>query len=220
MDRERWARWALAGALLGGVSYVASWGLPLEPWASLAWKGSGVGLLTVYAALRARSVEGWMLACVMGLGALGDVLLNDTDMTAGGLAFLAGHLVAVALFLRNRRPRPGLAAWSFAALLVPAAAGAAFLLPADRTAAPGIALYASVGALMAATAWLSRFPRDRTGLGALMFVVSDLLIFARIGPLAGQAWVGFGVWSLYFAGQALVCVSVAAALEGRPRPAP
>jgi uncharacterized membrane protein YhhN len=45
-----------------------------------------------------------------------------------------------------------------------------------------------------------------------MFVASDLLIFARGGPLAGQTWVGFFVWSLYFAGQALICTGVARAL--------
>jgi uncharacterized membrane protein YhhN len=55
----------------------------------------------------------------------------------------------------------------------------AFLLPADRAGAPGVALYSLGLALMAATAWLSRFPRYRVGIGALMFVVSDLLIFGR-----------------------------------------
>jgi len=67
---------------------------------------------------------------------------------------------------------------------------------------------------MAASAWLSRFPRRQVALGAAMFVASDLLIFARMGPLAGVApgWVGFAVWGLYFAGQALVCVGVVRAL--------
>jgi uncharacterized membrane protein YhhN len=194
------------------VSYVASWGLPLPHGWAMAWKGSGVGLLTVYAALRARSFDGWLLSAVMLFGVLGDVLLNDSDMTLGGAAFLIGHLLAVWLYLKNRRAGNGRADWAFAALLVPVVGAAAFLLPEARGAAPGIALYAGVGALMAAAAWLSRFPRNVVGLGALMFVVSDLLIFARIGPLAGQAWVGFGVWSLYFGGQVLVCVGVARAL--------
>lgn len=211
MDRRTAANWVLAAALAGGVSYVASWGLDLPHGWAMAWKGSGVGLLTVYAALKARSPDGWLLVAVMGLGALGDVLLNSSDMTAGGVAFLAGHLVAVALYLRNLRPAAGLTAWAFAVLLVPAVAAAAFLLPDERATAPGIALYAAGGALMAGAAWVSRFPRGVTGLGALMFVVSDLLIFARVGPLAGQPWLGLAIWGLYFAGQALVCVSVAQA---------
>jgi uncharacterized membrane protein YhhN len=69
---------------------------------------------------------------------------------------------------------------------------------------------------MAACARMSRFPRGWVALGALMFLASDLLIFARAGPLAGQAWVGFGVWSLYFAGQALICLGVTQGLAARP----
>jgi uncharacterized membrane protein YhhN len=80
----------------------------------------------------------------------------------------------------------------------------AFLLPADRGAAPGIALYATGLGAMAASAWISRFPRYRIGLGAVMFVASDLLIFAKMGPLAGSLIPVFLIWPLYFAGQALI----------------
>jgi uncharacterized membrane protein YhhN len=49
-----------------------------------------------------------------------------------------------------------------------------------------------------------------------MFVVSDLLIFARAGPLAGSGWwLGFAIWGLYFAGQALVCAGVVRELARR-----
>jgi uncharacterized membrane protein YhhN len=52
--------------------------------------------------------------------------------------------------------------------------------------------YSPFLAVMAATALMSRFPLKTVGLGALMFVVSDLLIFARMGPLANtmltSAW--------------------------------
>jgi len=50
-----------------------------------------------------------------------------------------------------------------------------------RAAAPGVAVYSLGLALMAATAWTSRFPRFRVGIGAVMFLVSDLLIFGRMG---------------------------------------
>ena len=130
-------------------------------------------------------------------------------MIVGALAFLAGHVVAIGLYLRNRRTRLTLSQRLLAALLVPATVLIAFLLPSDRAAAPGIALYSLGLSLMAATAWTSRFPRYRVGLGALMFLGSDLLIFARIGPLHGQAWVGYAIWILYFAAEALICTGVA-----------
>ena len=147
----------------------------------------------------------------MAFGAMGDMLLEIAGLTLGALAFLAGHLVAIGLYWRNRRPSPS----RLALLLVPATVIVAFLLPADRAGAPGVAVYALGLSLMAVCAWSSRFPRSRVGAGALMFLVSDLLIFARAGPLHGQAWVGFAIWSLYFAGQALISVGVTGALSAR-----
>ena len=215
--RVLWGSLLLLAAIAAGVSYMLSWSLALPPAVATAWKGAGVGLLAVYAATRARSLDGWLLVAVLALGAAGDVLLEVVGLTKGALAFLAGHLVAIALYLRNRRSGLARADWTLAALLVPATVAAAFSLPADRAGAPGVALYAFGLAAMAASAWLSRFPRGRVALGALMFLVSDLLIFARAGRLQGQAWVGDAIWVLYFAGQTLICVGVTGALA-KPSP--
>jgi uncharacterized membrane protein YhhN len=212
----RLARGLLIAAILAGVSYMASWGMGLPPTAAVAWKGAGVALLALYAASRAKSLDGWLLVAVMAFGALGDVLLETSGLTVGALAFLAGHVVAIGLYLRNRRPSLTLSQTLLAVLLVPATVFIAFLLPSDRAQAPGIALYSLGLSLMAATAWTSRFPRYRVGLGALMFLDSDLLIFARAGPLHGLAWVNYAVWILYFAGEALICTGVANGLA-RPK---
>jgi uncharacterized membrane protein YhhN len=122
-------------------------------------------------------------------------------------------LVAIWLYARNLRPGLPTGDKVLAALLVPATVATAWALPADRAGAPGVALYALGLSAMAAAAWLSRFRRDRVALGALMFLVSDLLIFARAGPLHGQVWVNDAVWILYFAGQTLICTGVAEGLE-------
>ena len=178
----------------------------------MAWKGAGVGLLAVYAALRARTLDGWLICAVMALGALGDVLLEAVGLETGAVAFLAGHMVAIWLYLRHRRAGLTLSQRLLAIGLVPATVIVAYLLPADRAGAPGVALYATGLALMAAAAWTSRFPRYRVGLGALMFVASDLFIFARSGPLADAAWIGLAVWALYYLGQLMICVGVTDAL--------
>ncbi|MDQ0464014.1 putative membrane protein YhhN [Caulobacter ginsengisoli] len=204
----------LALSVAAGLSYMAGWDWEISHKALLAWKGAGVGLLAVYAAMRARGPDGWLLAAVMACGALGDVLL-DVGTTVGALAFLAGHLLAIVLYLRNRRRRLTLSQGLLAIVLVPATVTIAYLLPDDRAGPPLGALYALGLALMAACAWISRFPRLRTGLGALLFVVSDLLIFAREGPLHGQAWLGFGVWGLYYVGQLLIVLGVTQALTIR-----
>uniref|UniRef100_B0SZE5 YhhN family protein n=1 Tax=Caulobacter sp. (strain K31) TaxID=366602 RepID=B0SZE5_CAUSK len=203
----------LIASILAGVSYVAAWDRGLPQALELTWKGLGVGLLAVYAALNAQNphekrLDGWLLVAVMAFGALGDVLLGAAGLTVGALAFLAGHLVAIGLYLRNRRPSPTRSQMALAVVLVPAVVVIAFLLPADRAGAPGVALYSLGLALMAATAWLSRFPRWRVGIGALMFVVSDLLIFGRAGPLPDNFATGLAVWGLYYFGQLLICVGV------------
>jgi len=214
MDRTMTpARLALAAAVVGGVSYIASWNLPLSEAASLAWKGSGVGLLAVYAALKARSLDGWLICAVMAFGAAGDVLLGAAGMTVGAAAFLVGHLIAIWLYAKSPRPATTPSQRILPIVLVPATVAIAWILPTDRAGAAPVALYALGLAAMAAFAWLSRFPRYRVGIGALMFVVSDLLIFARSGPLEGQVWVGYAIWTLYFGGQLLIVLGVTRTLE-------
>ncbi len=202
------ARWVLIASILAGVSYVFAWGLGLPQAAELTWKGLGVSLLAVYAAMKARDLDGWLLVAVMAFGALGDVLLGAMGLTVGALAFLAGHLVAIGLYLRNRRAALSRSQLALAIVLVPATVTIAWLLPADRAGAPGVAVYALGLSLMAATAWTSRFHRFRVGIGAVMFVVSDLLIFARAGPLPDNFLTGLGVWGLYYFGQLLICQGV------------
>ena len=198
----------LLAALVAGATYYVNHWIGIEGTTEIVWKGSGVGLLALWAGLRARGFDGWLVAAVLALGALGDVLLETHGLTIGALAFLAGHLVAVLLYLRNGT-RPG---W----LVVPIALGVAFLawkLPADRDAAGGIAIYALGLGAMARSALVSRFPL--AALGAVLFVASDLLIFARLGPLAGSPLPGLLIWPTYFAGQALIAWGVVTVLARR-----
>lgn len=205
----------LAAALLAGISYIGSWFLDLSPTLSITWKGAGVSLLAAYAALNARSLDGWLLVAVLAFGALGDVLLGTHGLIVGAMAFLGGHLVAIWLYLKNRRPDLAPNDWAIAAAVLVAITVAAYVLPPVRASAGGIALYASGLAAMTAAAFLSRFPRVLVFAGALMFAVSDLLIFLRTGrPALDTFPMGLGVWGLYFAGQALIALGVVRTLVG------
>jgi uncharacterized membrane protein YhhN len=197
------ATWLLILALIAGASFwfVGQHTIPTLPW--IAWKGAGVGLLTIWAALNARGRDGWLITAVMVFGTLGDVLL-ERSQTGGALAFLAGHIIAMLLYLAHRRNKKTPSQVALAVLLLIGVPVIAFLLPTDRAAAPGIAIYATGLGAMAASAWISRFPRYRVGLGAVMFVASDLLIFAKIGPLSGSLIPVLLIWPLYFAGQVLI----------------
>lgn len=197
------AVWLVLLALLAGTSFwfVGQHTIPRLPW--ILWKGTAVALLAVWAAINAHNRDGWLVAAVMALGALGDMLLEQSQL-GGALAFLAGHIAAAILYLLHRRARPSPSQVALSVLLLVAVPVIAFLLPADRAAAPAIAVYALGLAAMSASAWISRFPRYRVGLGAVMFVASDLLIFAKMGPLAGSLIPILLIWPLYLAGQLLI----------------
>jgi uncharacterized membrane protein YhhN len=199
----RIAQGVLLAALVAGVTYLFGMNADLNPSLMLAWKGAGVWLLAIYAGLMARKNDGWLIAFVMGMGALGDVLL-ERSITAGAGAFLVGHVAAIYLYLKNRRP----VLTQSQRWLIIVAVPATLLIAWSLTRSGPILIYTLFLAMMAASAWASRFPRYWTGIGAMMFVVSDLLIFARMGVWEGVGWVSPAIWILYFGGQVLIVLGV------------
>lgn len=198
-------------ALIAGISYFIADRIGLDGPAMVAWKGAGVGLLAIWAATRATSFDGWVIALVLALGALGDVLLETSGFIGGGVAFLAGHIVASILYLGNRRNRPSSSQSLLGAALLVGTPLITWLITGEWT----IALYALGLGAMAGAAWTSRFPRYRTGIGTVLFVASDLLIFARIGAIEASLLPGLLIWPLYFAGQALIAHGVVETLAVR-----
>lgn len=207
----------LIAALLAGISYYLATRF-MEPSVLLTvWKGAGVGLLAVWAAMQARSLDGALIALVMALGATGDVLLEVIGTVGGGMAFMAGHIIAITLYFRNRRLQTSFSQKLLAILLIPIVIWLSWSFPADRDIASGIAIYAAPLALMAALAWTSRFSRFTVGLGAMLFVISDLFIFARMGPLASSILPGLLIWPFYFTGQAMIAMGVVRTLAADPK---
>lgn len=201
----------VAASVVLGLSYVLADASGASGLAAVLWKRLPVALLAAAALVAARGRDGWLLALALALGALGDVLLIGS-MTQGALAFMAAHIAAIVLYLRNRRPSLTGSQRALALLLVPAVALIAFLLPTDRGEAAGVAFYALFVATMAAAAWTSRFPRYRVGIGAMLMVASDLLIFAEMGPL-DEGSAGPAIWLSYYLGQLLVFLGVTGTLR-------
>ncbi len=211
MTRIIW--WA---AIAAGVSYMlpvlGDWQGPMVT----AWKGTAVGLLALWAAMQAQSRDGWLIAAVLAMGAAGDVLLNIYGLKVGAIAFVAAHLLAILLYLLNRRANPSGSQRALAWLLVPATLVITWAITAPHPDWPIAAGYAGIAAAMAATAWLSRFPRYRTGIGALLFVASDLAIFAGQAELPPVEMRRLAVWPLYFGAQALIAWGVVTTLRATP----
>lgn len=205
--------WLLA-SLAASISYFFFRDNPVPGLYLIAWKGSAVALLAVYAARRTRGADGRLLTAVMGLGALGDMAL-EVSMVAGGALFALGHLVAIALFLRNPRARRSLSQVLAAMALVLGTPAIATLMAMPDPRWPLAAGYAAVVGAMAGAAWLSSFPRYRVGVGAAMFVASDLLIFARESQHAPETVAWWLIWPLYYTGQFLIATGVVGALSRR-----
>ena len=205
--------WLLA-SLIAGVSYFFVADDPIGGVWLMLWKGAGVAFLATYAAFRGRGTDGLLIAAVMLFGALGDVALEISYVVGGGL-FAVGHLIAIALYLRNRRERTSSSQLmaALALLILTPLIAALMTFPLDNWMLA--AAYSGVVGAMAATAWLSRFPRYRVGLGAVLFVVSDLFIFSREAGVLPESITSWLIWPLYFGGQFLIATGVVQTLRGK-----
>ena len=77
-----------------------------------------------------------------------------------------------------------------------------------------IAVYAAFLGAMASAAWMSHYPRYRVGTGAVLFVLSDWLIFARMGPLDLEPANAILIWPLYYAAQIMIATGIIQCLRG------
>ncbi|WP_338446074.1 lysoplasmalogenase [Pelagerythrobacter marensis] len=199
--------WLFAAIAAATIYYVARDWQVGELWLILL-KGAGCLCLAAYALSRHASADARLLGLIMALSALGDMLI-ELDFVWGGGAFFASHLAAMALYLRNLRDRPQSSQKALTVTLLVATPLISWLVSGDSR----VALYALALGGMAACAWMSRFPRYRVGLGAVLFVISDWLIFARFGPLAASPLPGLLIWPIYFSGQFLIATGIVQTLR-------
>ncbi len=171
-------------------------------------KGAAVAMLAVYAFVRHSSPTARTLVWALGAASLADMAI-EVDFQIGGLLFFLFHMLMVlGIFLQNRRAALSKSqSWvvGLTFILTPIVA---YFLPSDREMAWLVALYAlSLGA-MASAAWASQYPRYRVGAGAMLFLFSDLLIFAGLGPLQGHFASEYLVWPIYYLGMFLICTGI------------
>jgi uncharacterized membrane protein YhhN len=174
-------------------------------------KGAACALLALYALFHGGRGSRW-LAGMMAIAGLGDMVI-EIDLGSGALLFFTYHMIAISLYLRHPRthPTPTQKAAAVAMLLLTPLL--AWLLPADRAMAWPTGLYGFALGAMAACAWMSAFPRYRVGIGAALFLASDLLLIAGRGLLMGDSLPDALVWPLYYLGQFLVTVGVVQTLR-------
>lgn len=182
-------------------------------WLAL-WKGAGVGFLAIYALHRASGRDGLFIAVFLALCALADIVLEFSFLAGGGLFALA-HIVAIGLYLLNRREKTSASqkATGLALLVGTPLIAALFTYPLENWELA--AAYALVVGAMGGAAWTSNFPRYRVGIGAVLFVVSDLVIFAREAGHLSRDLAEWLVWPMYYSGQFLIATGVVQTLHRR-----
>ena len=199
----------LLAGVIASIAYYFLWNNPIgEVWLILL-KGSAVGFLALYAWRRTSGAGGMILTFALFLSALGDMAI-ELWFEVGGALFAASHVVAIALYLRNRRENPTRSQMLLGAVLLVMVPVWSYILSGDLK----IATYGVVLGAMAACAWTSRFPRYRFGLGAVLFVVSDWLISSQQGPYDLAPLPETLIWPLYFAGQLMIATGVVQTLRG------
>ncbi len=200
--------WLLA-SLVAGVAYYFLWNNPIGGLWLILLKGAGVGLLAVYVLRQSHGLDSTILAVALALGAVANMVL-EINFAAGGALFLASHCVALALYLRHRRESTTASQRAWAAALLLGTPVVSWLLSGRGD----IALYSAVLGAMAAAAWMSRFPRYRVGLGAVLFIIRDWLIFSRTGTFDLGVLPDILVWPTNFAAQIMIATGVVQTLRG------
>ncbi|MFC3099503.1 lysoplasmalogenase family protein [Altererythrobacter lauratis] len=171
-------------------------------------KGAAVAMLAVYAFVRHSGPDARLLTWALGMASAGDMAI-EVDQQIGGLLFFGFHVLAMGVFLRHRRPDMATTQKALAAALLLLTPLIAWLLAGEMQ----VAFYALALGGMAGSAWASSFPRYRVGAGAVLFVVSDLLLFARMGPLQGSFMAEVMIWPTYYLGIFLIASGVVQSLR-------
>lgn len=171
-------------------------------------KGGAVGCLAAYAVHRGVGRSAIILTIALALSALGDMGM-ELSMEAGGTLFFLSHLTAITLYLQNPRKHPSFSQKALAVTLLIGTPYLCWQLSHDVQ----VALYGLTLGGMAATAWMSRFTRYRVGIGAVLFIASDLLIFSQLGPFDMGILPDLLIWPVYYSAQFLIATGVVQTLR-------
>ncbi len=204
--------WLLA-SIAAAIAFYFLWNNPIGGVWLIGLKGAALGFLALYAMRRTRDVEqnldAVLIVIFLALSSAADMAIELSEM-AGGAVFFAAHLVAIALYLRNRRHKTVFSQKLCALGLLIGTPLIAYFITKDAF----VALYAVALGAMAAAAWMSRFSRYRVGIGAVLFVLSDMLIFNRSSVYDLGSLPDIAIWPLYYIGQFLIATGVVQTLRG------
>lgn len=191
------------GALArSGIAFHGLADLPLA--VLIPWKGACTLGLAISIAVAARGRATQHLALALGISAIADMLLPLRLMVPAGLLFSVSHVIAIVVFWRNRASDVSPMRRTFAFALPFVACGLSVAAIYGTGLPMVFALYPLLSGIMAASAIMSRFPVWWCGLGAVIFICSDVLVLAYLGIFEQDDRLNFLTWLTYFSGYALL----------------
>jgi uncharacterized membrane protein YhhN len=169
---------------------------------------------------RQRRSTAWPLVAALAIHAVGDGLLNlGSDYLLMGMgAFLLGHLGYIAAFLPHRYPLaqlPRLRLVVIATLIAAMIGLTVYIWPMLRgPLAIASPIYSLALTAMAITALCGRWKGPWVVIGALLFVLSDVVLGLKL--FAGQVLFAPIIWPAYAAAQILMPLGYLATPESTP----
>lgn len=136
-------------------------------------KGAAAGFLALYCFARHSGPDAKLMGWAFGAAGLADMAV-EIDYAIAGWIFFLYHVLAMGVYLRNRREKlSGPQSWLVGLVLILTPI-IAYFMPSDEAIRFNTGLYALVLGGMASAAWASNFPRYRVGAGAMLFQISAL----------------------------------------------
>ncbi len=191
------------GALArSGVAFEELAGLP-KP-LIVAIKGLFSLLLALSVLIARKGRASFLIGIALAISAFADMALVTIGTVAGGVGFAAAHGFAGYAYFITRRASNHWLRWTAAVAVPIVSVGASYLVLRNTDQPIVLALFPIVSGGMATLAILSRFPLWLSGLGAAIFVLSDILFLAHIGILQSSGSLGYLTWASYAIGYAMV----------------
>jgi hypothetical protein len=170
----------------------------------VATKGLFSVLLALSVIVARKGRHSFLVGVALAISALGDMALVAMSSVIGGTIFAMAHGVAGYAYAGMRRADNSRLRLC-SAIAVPAlAVGVSFLVLRGSDQSIWMALFPILSGTMAALAILSRFPLWLSGMGAAIFVQSDVLFLVDLGILNHTGSFGFLTWATYAIGYAMV----------------
>jgi lipoprotein signal peptidase len=211
IERRPW----LLASIASAVAFAWLQGGPLPGVQLLVLKAAPMLLLAAYALLRHRGNDTRILGLMIILEGIG-AAFSDMFEDMASMVMALGFAFGIGLFVVHRRERPSASQKALAvALLLLTPVICQLVVHPGALAGWAPAGFGLVLGGMAASAWMSRFPRYRVGIGAVAIVIASILALYALRLVEGGSLAQGLAWPLLYVGNLLMATGITGELRAR-----